>query len=245
MKEKSRAVQKMFDQIAGRYDLMNRLMTFGQDQAWRRSVVRAAALPRGGVLLDAGTGTGRIAEAALQDDPLARAVGLDFSIEMMRAGRQRITGGILWCAGDALHLPFKRAGFDAVTSGYLIRNVSDAVQAFSEQARVVKPGGRVVCLDTSPPPDNGFRSAILFFLNTVIPFLGQMISSNRSAYTYLPESTKEFFKPEQLAHVMRTAGLANVMYRRFMFGTIAVVVGTKPYTLTGSRRSCTQSRPIP
>ena len=229
MKKKERAVQKMFGQIAGRYDLMNRLMTFGQDQVWRKCVVRAAATPKGGILLDAGTGTGRIGQEALKDDPLATVVGSDFSLEMMRVGRQRKNGGsMLWCAGDALYLPFKRASFDVVTSGYLIRNVSNAVQAFSEQVRVVKPGGRVVCLDTSPPPDNFFRSAILFFLNTIIPFLGQLISGNRSAYTYLPESTKEFSTPEQLAHMMRAAGLADIKYRKYMFGTIAVHVGSKP-----------------
>jgi demethylmenaquinone methyltransferase/2-methoxy-6-polyprenyl-1,4-benzoquinol methylase len=136
---------------------------------------------------------------------------------------------MLWCAGDALYLPFKGAGFDVVTSGYLIRNVSDAAQAFSEQVRVVKPGGRVVCLDTSPPPDNFFRSVILFFLNTVIPFLGQLISGNRSAYTYLPESTKEFATPQQLAHMMRASGLVDIKYRTYMFGTIAVHVGIKPH----------------
>ena len=229
MKKKERAVQKMFGQIAGRYDLMNRLMTFGQDQVWRKCVVRAAARPKGGTLLDAGTGTGRIGQEALKDDPLATVVGSDFSLEMMRVGRQRKNGGsMLWCAGDALYLPFKRASFDVVTSGYLIRNVSNAVQAFSEQVRVVKPGGRVVCLDTSPPPDNFFRSAILFFLNTIIPFLGQLISGNKSAYTYLPESTKEFSTPEQLARMMRTAGLADIKYRKYMFGTIAVHVGSKP-----------------
>jgi demethylmenaquinone methyltransferase/2-methoxy-6-polyprenyl-1,4-benzoquinol methylase len=230
MKEKGRAIQKMFGEIAGRYDSMNRLMTFGQDQVWRRCVARAAAPPKGGILLDAGTGTGRIGQAALKEDPLVTVVGSDFSIEMMRVGRQRKSGGrMLWCAGDALCLPFKRACFDAVTSGYLIRNVSDAVQAFSEQVRVLKPGGRVICLDTSPPPDNFFQSAILFFLNTIIPFLGQMISGNRTAYTYLPQSTKEFFRPEQLAHMMRSAGLVDIRYRNYMFGTIAVHVGTKPY----------------
>jgi demethylmenaquinone methyltransferase/2-methoxy-6-polyprenyl-1,4-benzoquinol methylase len=232
MKGKNQAVQKMFGQIAERYDLMNRLMTFGQDQVWRRCVVRVAAPPKGGTLLDAGTGTGRIGQEALEHDPHVTVVGSDFSLEMMQVGRQHINGKrMLWCAGDALHLPFKGACFDVVTSGYLIRNVSDALHAFSEQVRVVKPGGRVVCLDTSPPPENFFRTVILFFLNTVIPFLGQLVSGNRSAYTYLPESTKEFFTPEQLAHMMRTAGLADVMYRKFMFGTIAVHVGTKPYSI--------------
>jgi demethylmenaquinone methyltransferase/2-methoxy-6-polyprenyl-1,4-benzoquinol methylase len=182
--------------------------------------------------LDAGTGTGRIGQEALEHDPQITVVGSDFSLEMMQVGKRRHHGDhLLWCAGDALHLPFKSACFDVVTSGYLIRNVSDALLAFAEQIRVLKPGGRVVCLDTSPPPDQFFREVILFFLNAIIPFLGQLVSGNRSAYTYLPESTKGFFTPKQLAHIMRTAGLVNVMYRKFMFGIIAVHVGTKPSTM--------------
>lgn len=219
----------MFGEIAGRYDLMDRLMTFGQDQVWRRCVIQAAELPAGGTLLDAGTGTGRIGEEALAKDPHAIVVGSDFSLEMMQVGRRHCNQyRMLWCGADAMQLPFKEASFDAVASGYLIRNVSDAGQALSEQIRVVKPGGRVVCLDTSPPPLNFYRCVILFFLTTMIPLLGQLVSGNRSAYTYLPESTKEFFTPEKLARKMRAAGLENIRYRRYMFGTIAVHVGTKP-----------------
>jgi demethylmenaquinone methyltransferase/2-methoxy-6-polyprenyl-1,4-benzoquinol methylase len=228
MRKKGRDVQKMFGQIAQRYDLMNRLMTFGRDQLWRRCVVGAAAPEKGGMLLDVGTGTGRIGQEMLERDPRATVVGSDFSLAMMQAGRRRPTGDrMLWCAGDALHLPFKHDCFDAVTSGYLTRNVEDVLRAFAEQVRVVKPQGRVVCLDTSPPAENFLRLPILFFLSTVIPLLGRMISGHRAAYTYLPESTKKFLTPAQLARRMRQAGLKNVRYRRFMFGTIAVHVGTK------------------
>lgn len=229
MQEESRKVKKMFGEIAGHYDLMNRLMTFGQDQVWRRCAVAAADLPRGGILLDAGTGTGRIGREVLKTDSLVKVVGSDFSYQMMEVGKKTSDScRMMWCAGDALQLPFKNNSFDAVTSGYLIRNVTDVVQAFSEQVRVVKPGGRVVCLDTSPPPDNRLRPVILLFLNKVIPLLGQVISKNRSAYTYLPESTKGFLPPEKLAGMMRASGLRNIRYRGFMFRTIGVHVGTKP-----------------
>jgi demethylmenaquinone methyltransferase/2-methoxy-6-polyprenyl-1,4-benzoquinol methylase len=231
MTQKGRVVRKMFGEIAENYDLMNRLMTFGQDQVWRKCVVRMANPCRDGFLLDAGTGTGRIGQEVLKSHPGVTVVASDFSLEMMRVGKRRDSReNMCWCAGDALSLPFKDGSFDVVTSGYLIRNTGDAVLTFSEQARVLKPGGRIVCLDTSPPPFTLLRPLILFFLNHVIPFLGEIISRNRSAYTYLPESTKAFIAPDQLAHMMRQAGLVNIMYRRYMLGTIAVHVGIKPRT---------------
>jgi demethylmenaquinone methyltransferase/2-methoxy-6-polyprenyl-1,4-benzoquinol methylase len=231
MKEKSRSIRIMFGGIAGKYDLMNRLMTFGQDQVWRRWVVRMANPPLGGRLLDAGTGTGRIGQEVLKSYPATRVTGSDFSLEMMQAGKRRHAGGgMFWCAGDALCLPFKDESFDVVTSGYLIRNVEDAGMAFSEQVRVLKTGGRVVCLDTSPPPNTLLKPFIVFFLTHIIPLLGQIISRNRSAYTYLPESTQTFYTPDALATVMQRAGLTNIFHRSFMLGTIAIHVGTKPET---------------
>lgn len=222
-------IQTMFSGIAGRYDLMNRLMTVGRDAAWRRAVVTAAALAPGGRLLDIGTGTGGIANEALDRDPDATAVGADFTVDMMRVGKNGNPGrGILWCAADAQHLPFADNTFDAVTSGYLIRNVTDAPAAFDEQVRVVRPGGRVVCLDTSPPPENIIRPLLVFFLSRVIPCLGELISGDRDAYTYLPESTRRFMPPAVLARVMAGAGLVRVRYQTFMFGTMCIHVGVKP-----------------
>jgi len=219
----------MFDRIAGRYQLMNALMTFGRDRAWRRAVVLAAALPPGGRLLDLASGTGDIALEALHHDAGARVTAADFSLEMMRVGRQRSGGDrVLWCAADALSLPFADASFDAVTSGYLLRNVSNRVGAFQEQVRVVRPGGRVVCLDTSPPPASPLRPLVRLYLRRVIPLLGRLIAGERSAYAYLSASTEGFTAPGELAAIMRAAGLVEVGYRRFMAGTIAVHVGTRP-----------------
>jgi len=219
----------MFSQIAGQYDLMNTLMTFGQDRIWRRCVVREARLPRDGRLLDAGAGTGSIALEAKTQNPTLDITASDFTLAMMQVGRLR-TGGdrIKWCAADALDLPFAANHFNAVTSGYLIRNVADAQRAFAEQYRVLKPGGRVVCLDTSPPPEGPLKPLILFFLKKLIPILGQVISGNRSAYTYLPESTETFMTPGELAAGLTAAGFQGVRYRQFMLGTMAVHVGTKP-----------------
>jgi demethylmenaquinone methyltransferase/2-methoxy-6-polyprenyl-1,4-benzoquinol methylase len=227
-RERAAYVQRMFDRIAGRYDLMNRLMTFGQDRRWRRFVVAQANLPPDGSLLDVATGTGDIAFEALRQGDGITAVGADFSHGMMRVGQTRPLGGrVGWVRSDALHLPFPSNTFDAATSGYLARNVIDVAAMFREQCRVVKPGGRVVCLDTSPPPENLLRPFILLHLRIIIPTLGRLIAGDSAAYTYLPESTEGFKTPDELSALMRKAGLMNVRYRSFMFGTMAVHVGEK------------------
>jgi len=222
-------VQDMFARIAERYDTMNRLMTFGQDVRWRRYVIGQANLPAGGRLLDIATGTGDIADEGQRQVPGLRAVGGDFTIEMMRAGK-RLPGreAIEWAAADTLALPFPDATFDAVTSGFLMRNVIDVAGAFREQWRVTRPGGRVVVLESSPPKDNLLRPFIKLHLNMVIPTLGRLITGEADAYRYLPDSTQGFQGPDELAATMRATGFVDVGYRLFMFGTIAVHVGTKP-----------------
>ncbi len=228
-KERAAYVQNMFDRIAARYDLMNRVMTFGQDQRWRRFVIRQTQLPTGGSLLDLATGTGDIAFAALHADPSARVIGADFSVGMMLVGQKRPNGSVVrWSGADALNLPFPSDSFDAVTAGYLMRNVIDIPRAFAEQMRVLKPGGRLVLLDTAPPPDNLLRPFILLYLKYGIPTLGRLISGNPDAYQYLPESTQKFKTPEELAALMRAAGFVDVAYKTFMFGTTAVHWGAKP-----------------
>jgi demethylmenaquinone methyltransferase/2-methoxy-6-polyprenyl-1,4-benzoquinol methylase len=221
-------VQDMFARIAGRYDTMNRLMTFGQDVRWRQYVIRQANLPAGGRLLDIATGTGDIADEGQRQVPGLRAVGGDFTIEMMQAGK-RLPGRetIRWAAADTLALPFPDETFDAVTSGFLMRNVIDVAGAFREQWRVTRPGGRVVVLESSPPKDNLLKPFIKLHLNTVIPTLGRLITGEADAYRYLPDSTQGFQGPDELATTMRAAGFVDVGYRLFMFGTIAVHVGTK------------------
>jgi len=226
---KAAGVQAMFDDIAGRYRLMNRLMTFGRDAAWRRTVVEEAALPARGRLLDVASGTGDIAIEALGRSSGLLAVGADFSLEMMRAGKQRAEGAaVSWCAADALDLPFPDGTFDAVTSGYLIRNVTDPEAAFREQLRVLSPGGRAVCLDTSPPPPSPLWPFILLYLRRVIPLLGRVVAGAGDAYTYLTRSTESFKDPGELAGIMGRAGLVDVRYRLFMFGTMAVHAGRRP-----------------
>jgi len=227
--ERAAYVQDMFDRIAFRYNLMNRLMTMGQDVQWRKFVVKKANLSPGDRLLDLATGTGDIAFEAIKTVPGITAVGSDFSLGMMLEGQKdRLGKRVLWSGADALNLPFSANTFNAVTAGYLLRNVSDISRALSEQFRVLKPGGRVVILDTSPPPHNLLRPFILIHLRYVIPVLGRMISGNADAYEYLPESTQAFKTPDELALLMRQAGFVDVQYRTFMFATMAVHWGIKP-----------------
>lgn len=228
--ERAAYLRDMFGQISDRYNLINRLIALGQDRVWRRKAVHAAALPPGGLLLDVGSGTGDIALEALRIDATLRIIAVDFSAQMMRVGCRRPNGQrIFWCQTDALELPFPDATFDAVTSGYLVRNVIDVRRAFEEQIRVVKPGGRVVCLETSPPQRTALRPLVLFHFKVVIPLLGYLIARNRPAYRYLPQSTQAFMTPDQLAVIMKNIGLEEVSYHRFMFGTMTVLVGVRPW----------------
>ncbi len=228
-KERAEYVQNMFAQIAGRYDRMNRLMTGGQDVKWRKVVVELANLPAHGRVLDIATGTGDIAYEALTQHEDIHAVGGDFTIEMMQVGKQypeRVA--IDWVTCDTLTLPYPNNTFDAVVSGFLMRNVIDVEGAFREQMRVTRPGGRVVVLESSPPKNNLLKPFIMIHLNYVIPTLGRLIAGSSDAYSYLPDSTKQFRTPDDLADTMRQLGYEDVQYRLFMFGTIAIHVGTKP-----------------
>lgn len=226
--ERAAYVQGMFARISGRYDLMNRLMTGGRDGAWRRLVVRSAQLGPAARLLDVATGTGDILIEALKQHPDALAVGSDFTFEMMRAGRGKPGAEkIRWNSADALRLPYPDNTFEAVTSGFGVRNFIDRERAFREQRRVVKPGGRVICLEISKPPKNLLRPFFLLFFNRLVPIVGGLISGQRDAYTYLPQSVNEFLTPDELKAIMERAGLREVTYRRLMLNTAAIHVGVK------------------
>jgi demethylmenaquinone methyltransferase / 2-methoxy-6-polyprenyl-1,4-benzoquinol methylase len=226
--EKRTYVRGMFTAIAPRYDLMNRLMTLGRDGIWRRTVVRLCELPRGGRLLDVATGTGDIAYEALRLDPTLSAVGLDLTRDMMLYGQGKYPGLTFpFTEGDALALPFADGTFDAACSGFMMRNVTDIRLAFAEQVRVVKPGGRVVCLEITLPRTPVFGALFRFYFFKLVPLLGGIISGRREAYTYLPHSALAFPRPAALADVMAAAGLRDVHYRLAMLGTVAIHWGTK------------------
>ncbi len=233
--ERAHYVQEMFGQIAPQYDLMNRLMTLGQDTRWRQTVMVRAALPPDGWLLDLGAGTGDLAYLALQNYPELHTIAADFTLGMMQFGKNRLSESaplisrrLNWSGADASQLPFPEQSFDAIVSGFLLRNVTDLPLSLSEQYRVLKPGGRLVALDTSPPPRSPLAPFLRFYLHTVIPNLGKLITGQEQAYRYLPDSTETFLEPEQMAVRLEEAGFLRIGFERRMFGTIAIYWGIKP-----------------
>ena len=227
--ERSNYVRDMFGRISNRYDLMNRLMTFGQDMKWRNFVIDKAQVTSQSRLLDLATGTGDIAFTALDKHPGIQVIGTDFALPMMTVGRERHPDKIIdWCQGDALCLPFPSNSFDAIVSGYLLRNLVDLQKGLQEQIRTVRPGGIIVALDTTPPPHNIFYPFIKLHLKYVIPLLGRLVTDAPDAYEYLPNSTQAFKSPEELTQIMIANGLTDVQHRTFMLGTMAVHWGRKP-----------------
>ena len=231
-KERGEYVQDMFTRIARHYDLMNRLMTAGQDIQWRKQVIQQADLKPNSRLLDLGAGTGDLAREALKQQPEARVVAADFTLEMMRVGQLQtpgsdLNGSLPWSAADALNLPFGDNLFDAVVSGFLMRNVGDIQEALKEQYRTLKPGGRIVILDTTKPQHNLLSPFIWLHMHVVIPLLGGLLSGFKDAYNYLPDSTEEFVTAKELAVRMAAVGFKRINFEVLMFGTIAIHWGKK------------------
>ncbi len=234
--EKASYVNTMFARIAGRYDRMNRFMSLGRDQAWRRRAVQLAAVPSGGRLLDVAIGTGDLALTCLDDDPSIRVAGVDFTIEMMRFGqlKERKPSGVPapsapigWTGGDGLRLPYPDGTFDAVVSGFMMRNVIDVAAAFAEQRRVVRPGGRVVCLEMTHPTLPLWRHLYRPLFGKVMPAFTGLLSGQPDAYRYLPASLDGFVSADELKAMMGSVGLRGVGYQTMMLATVAIHVGVR------------------
>lgn len=225
---KGPGVEKMFDAIADRYDLMNRVMTFGQDRRWRAFVVSRGGYVGDGWVLDLACGTGEIGAQFRRSNPEARIIGADFSRNMLaRAAEGLADARIFWQACDANRLPYQDGVFQAVSFGYLLRNVDEALTVLKEVYRVLDEGGRVVCLDTTPPARNLLYPFIKLYLAVGIPLLGRLIARDQSAYAYLTDSTMDFHEAETLAALFEEAGFTDVSFKKFMFGTVAVHWGVK------------------
>jgi demethylmenaquinone methyltransferase/2-methoxy-6-polyprenyl-1,4-benzoquinol methylase len=218
--EREKFVNQTFTDIAPRYVFMNHLMTGGMDVLLRKEAVRAANLRPGERVLDLGTGTGDLAREARNRHGSLQLTAADFTLAMMTATKDwhRIDRS----AADALRLPFADHSFDVVMSGYLVRNVTNLAGSLAEQFRVLKPGGRVIILDTTRPRKNFFTPFINFYFKKIIPLLGALLNRNRVAYTYLTQSTEGFVTAETLTEVMRQAGFDDIHFRVRMFGTMAI-----------------------
>ena len=230
--QKGQYVSNMFGRIAERYDLLNRLMSLGQDQSWRRRMAELAQLPPNGLVLDLATGTGDVGFVLLERYPDAEVVGADFALPMMQVGQNKRDVGtpLYFVDADALTLPFQEDQFDSVLHAFLMRNISDISAGFEEQWRVLKPGGRLVCLEIVGPSSPLIRKGYQLFFERLVPKLGQLISGDAEAYTYLPQSVLHFPAPKLLSQLMRESGFVNVYYEPVMLGSIAIHIGEKPKT---------------
>jgi demethylmenaquinone methyltransferase/2-methoxy-6-polyprenyl-1,4-benzoquinol methylase len=223
----------MFGRIARRYDLMNTLMTAGLDRGWRVAAARAASSPPDGLALDVGTGTARLGAVLASGMSRGRVIGVDFALPMLQAGQvwlwHREVGEVALVAADGLALPFRDSQFDCATSAFSVRNLADLDSGFREQARVLKPGGRVVCLELAWPLSPLMQPLFRLYFGQLVPLLGQLIARDRAAYSYLPASVRAFPAPAELASIMCRAGLVDVRWRRMGLGTVTLHVGSVPW----------------
>src|SRR5581483_11848163 len=213
-------VRRMFDRIAPVYDVMNRVMTVGLDQRWRRATVRETVRP-GDRVLDSCCGTGDLAIAARRAGA-GSVVGLDFSERMLERARRKAPE-LEWIQGDVLALPFGDASFDAAVVGFGIRNVDDLAAGLRELRRVLRPGGRVGILEITRPEGRLAPFYRLWF-DRIVPRLGRVLPGGE-AYTYLPASVRRFPGPEELAELLGEAGFTAVRFRLFAGGIVALHLG--------------------
>ena len=217
---KAQVVRWMFDRISTRYDLVNRVMTFGMDVGWRRRAVRELRLPGGALVADLACGTGDLCDELLTGG--YRAVGFDFSHGMLRnAG----TSAPL-VEADALRLPLADGGVDGATCGFALRNVTEVTALFAETARVLRPGGRVAFLETSEPDGRLLRAGHAVYFKRIVPLIGGALS-DRDAYRYLPRSMAYLPEPARLLSMLGDAGFAGVERIALGRGVAQLLVGTR------------------
>lgn len=222
-------VAAMFDEVAARYDLTNTVLSLGQDRGWRRAVAQALDLRPGERVLDLAAGTATSSAALARTG--ADVVGCDFSLGMLRVGKQAAHEGVDLVAGDALRLPFADGAFDAVTISFGLRNTADADAALRELLRVTRPGGRLVVCEFSHPTWAPFRTAYVEYLMKALPAVAARVSSDPAAYAYLAESIRAWPAQAALAGHLQRSGWTDVAWRDLTGGIVALHRGTRP---TGS-----------
>ncbi len=214
-----RDVAAMFDDVAGRYDVTNDVLSLGQDRLWRRAVVKALDARAGEVVLDIAAGTGTSSEPFA--DAGVHVVPADFSLGMLRVGRSR-RDDLAFTAADAMRLPFADDSFDAVTMSFGLRNVADPALALAEFHRVTRPGGRLVVCEFSAPTNPAFRTVYQQYLMRSLPAVARRVSSNPDSYVYLAESIQAWPDQHALAEVIRGAGWGGVEWRNLSGGIVAL-----------------------
>jgi demethylmenaquinone methyltransferase/2-methoxy-6-polyprenyl-1,4-benzoquinol methylase len=218
--EKTQQVRAMFDAIAPRYELVNKLMTFGLDARWRRRSVADLRLPSSSVVLDIAAGTGDFTRELSRQGH--RAIATDLSLGMLQAGSS-VPDAV---QADASKLPFRSGAFDGITCGYALRNFTDLAVTFDEMARVTRGGGRLSLLEVAEPKSGLWRAGFRIWFRRVVPFIGSLVS-DRAAYHYLPQSTAYLPSAEEIVTMLNRSGFSAVNHRRIMGGLSQQFVATR------------------
>ena len=231
--ERGPKVRAMFSRLAGRYDLLNDVMSLGLHRRWKREAVRLALGERAGPLLvlDLCCGTGDLAFLAGAASGRTRVVGIDFTLPMLDVARRRRAGAAgtpVFAQGDAMRLPFGGAIFDAVTMAYGLRNVADPLACLREIRRVLAPGGRVVVLDFGKPAHPLTGAAYSAFLGTAMPVVGWLFHGDADTYRYIPQSLERYPAQRGVRDLMEQAGLASARYEDRFLGTMGLNIGEAP-----------------
>lgn len=238
IEQKEQYVQQLFDQIAEQYDSMNQVMSAGQWQRWHREFINQTRFEPGQQILDVACGTGDLSMLdAAQVGPTGHVTGVDFSEGMLEVGRRRVAQSpykdqvtLQW--GNAMDLQFEANSFDGATMGWAMRNVKSIPQTLSEIYRVLKPGGRFICLEAAKPYSRFLRFGFFLYFKTFLPLIDWVVvKAGRQAkvrpYTYLSHSLDNYPFPNQLEQMFQDAGFQHTDYQLLMMGTVAIHVGTK------------------
>jgi len=231
--EKGKLVQKHFDSIAPKYDFMNTLLSFGLHYLWKRTAVKLMGLKQGSKVLDVCGGTSDLAIlAARYVGSEGKVIVYDFNRAMMEAGKGKVHKALLaarirYVQGDAEQISFPEASFDAAMVGFGIRNLTHMEKGFAEMYRVLKPGGTLMCLEFSRPANPLFRFLYDLYSFYIMPFIGQLLTGSRTAYTYLSESIRLFPSPDELCAMLFKIGFSQVTYQRRTNGIAVIHIGVK------------------
>lgn len=231
-KPKEQFVHSVFESIAGKYDLMNDILSFRRHKAWRKFTMKKMGMKRGDSAVDLCCGTCDWSIALAEASQTGNVIGLDFSAGMLEVGHRKVEerklqNRISLVQGNAMELPFEDNAFDYATIGFGLRNVPDLVQVLNEMKRVVKPGGMVVCLELSKPMKQPFKGIYFFYFQRVLPLLGKLFAKRYEQYKWSPESLALFPDREQLAAIFRETGLQKVESFPLTGGIAALHIGLK------------------
>lgn len=230
---KEERVHDVFEKISDKYDVMNSVISFQRHKAWRKETMRIMDVKPGSKALDVccGTADWTIALAGAVGEQ-GKVVGLDFSENMLSVGKQKVEAlqlkQVELLHGNAMELPFEDNTFDYVTIGFGLRNVPDYMHVLKEMTRVVKPGGKVICLETSQPTMIGFRQGYVLYFKYIMPLFGKLFAKSYKEYSWLQESASTFPGMKELANMFEKAGLERVQVKPFTFGVAAMHLGMKP-----------------